>query len=494
MKERSRVVYDPGYTLDLHFKSLDQTRHPVTGLLNYPDYNGHYYVYPIHRSTQLQRYEPSTVVYKNQAANAAYNRKIWKGFQNYTIVSGSAGGKGVTLWDKSQGSPPAHVFSASPPIPSDGAYWLFTPVQDVPIEPFGEAGKYNLPTTINGRAVCPPYIYDDYDESFVVPPSNLAALHYRAMSEMMPRIKEELSSLNSLYELKDFKSLQGIAKTVGRAAYNGSLIRLATKAVKSTTSTLRELSRTSASGFLQWKFAVAPLISDIRSIHTALNRYKTRIDELVSKTGGRQRKHFTYNWREHEDTTDETSAQAGLITPYLHGNGCVTYQITRDIQNSPSTFHAEVEYNYNYSNYQLQNAAVLSLLDALGVNFSPRIIWDALPFSFLVDWVLKVGQSLDQFEIKNMEPQINMHRLLWSIKRERTISCKIKPSYQTTDLEGSLDRTPVSLPVVRETVYGRDLGYPLVPSLIETSGISRSEFTLGAAIVIAQGKRRRTKK
>lgn len=57
-------------------------------------------------------------------------------------------------------------------------------------------------------------------------------------------------------------------------------------------------------------------------------------------------------------------------------------------------------------------------------------------------------------------------------------------------MESVLDLSEVSLPSVREEAYGRFTNFPMVPSLIETSGLNLNEFTLGAAIVIAQKSRK----
>lgn len=491
------IKVDPAYSIDIHYQSVDQSINPVTGLKNYPDFDRPYLVYPIHRFTQIQRYEPSIIhlpgTYGNQPIILDY-RRMWKPFENYKLKCGNGAG-GITIWDQSVGYPPSAVYSGSPQLPAESCTYYFGggPFGSGPNPTFGEAGKWNAETTINGRTACPRYYSPNDDGTISVPPVALNSLYAMAMRHMLPGIKEELSALNSLYELKDFKSLPGIAKGLAKAVYKAGLIKSILNTFKGVSNlSLRELSRKSAGGFLSWKFAIAPLISDIRGIHTALNQYKTRIDALVSKTGGRRRKHFTYSWNEHETTVDEISFH-GLLVPDTAFRGCVTYQAVRDVVPNPSVFHAEVEYNYNYTQYQLQNAATLALLDALGVNFSPRIIWDALPFSFVVDWVLKVGQSLDQFETKNMEPQVNIGSQLWSIKRSREIRLKVKPSFQITALEGILDRSPVSLPVVKESIYSRRLSYQLTPGLIETSGLSASEFTLGAAIVIAQRKRRKSR-
>lgn len=44
-----------------------------------------------------------------------------------------------------------------------------------------------------------------------------------------------------------------------------------------------------------------------------------------------------------------------------------------------------------------------ALLDSLGFELNPRIIWDALPFTFVLDWFFGIGGWLDNFKIDALE-------------------------------------------------------------------------------------------
>lgn len=451
----------PAWGHDLHFVSLDPDK------VLYPDYTEPFLVYPIHRFTQKIRKE------QDRTFDNHSRRGIWKHFENYKLVSGVSSIP-VTIWNKQRGHPPAHVYAAT--VPSAYAlYWQWSP-SGGPVEPFGEAGKLNLGL--------PPFYLEQETGRFVTPPSTLGSLYTTAMQNIIPAIKSDLSLINSVIELKDFKSLPRMLVQLKSAI---PLIRKFFTYYDASRPA-RELSKTSAGAFLQWKFAIAPLLSDLAAIRAAISSYERKITSLVARTGGKQTRHFTWRWNEFDDV-DETSS-GGFPQPWLGQNGCVLYDCRRKVRYRPSEFHAEVEFNYNYTQYQQQHAVVLGLLDALGVNFNPAIIWNALPWSFVVDWFVKVANQLEQFKIRNLEPQINIHQFLWSIKRVRTIECDVGPSPAVTELEGTLDRSRTSLPVVREEAYGRFLDHPIASS-IELSGLSSMEFTLGAAIVIAQGRRRK---
>jgi len=443
----------------------------------YPPFVIDWLVFPIHRRTQK--------VWKDRDKGLLDNssrRWIWKPFQNYKIWSGADSSTSLKYYDKSHGQPPVNHYINKSKLPTAYCgYWWHSPLGG-PNEPFGEAGKLN--------SGAPLFLVPSDKGGFIAPPAELETLQQRALASMLPSIKSELSALNSIYELKDFAFLLSIRKRIGNVKGLISFISQHVKSGGDKSLPLNLLTKASSS-FLLWKFAVAPLISDVAAIHAAISTYKRRINDAVSRTGGRQTRHFTVRFNEFPPDTFE-DIETGFIQPFIGLNGCTTYRAQRRIRYEQSTFHAQVQYNYNYTDYQRQHAATLGLLDALGVNLNPAIIWNAIPFSFVVDWVLKVGDALETFKVDNMEPQINIHQYLWSIKRKRSIEVKIGVSTNIVQPVSHADRSLVSLPLVHEEAYGRFTDYPVSSSQVLASGLSSGELVLGAALVTAISGRKRS--
>jgi hypothetical protein len=309
----------------------------------------------------------------------------------------------------------------------------------------------------------------------------------QSLNVMLPYVKAQLSLLNTVVELKDFKSLP---KTLNS---------MASFAVRRR-ETLRQTLRAASDGYLQAKFNILPLLSDISGIRTALLRTERRINDLVTRSGRVQRRHFAFNWYEHTDTTTTNQATqsnpaffSAFFAPLSSSSGPfgVTVKLTRYVSYIPSVFHAEIEYNYNYTQYQLVHAQALGLLDALGVNLNPAIIWNAIPWSFVIDWVVNVSSFLNKWRESNMAPTINIRRYLWSVKRERTILV----TKQVLDPSGTYPiakRSIIPLPVVHQTAYRRGVGLPTSGSVV-LSGLNLNEFSLGAALVLSRRRRHRNR-
>jgi hypothetical protein len=338
------------------------------------------------------------------------------------------------------------------------------------VNPFGEPG---LPL-----AGLPEFVVRRADGGFVPPPAILDMLEGMAMKTMLPTIKAELSLVNSLIELRDFKSLSHtleFAKSVTRIKEIGRR-------------TLQHILKGAADVHLQSAFNILPLLSDISGFRTALSRTERQVNDLITRSGRLQTRHFRWAWREHDDTSDISEAFWPISLSDVI-NQRVNYYLKRQAIHESSLFHAQIQYNYNFTGYQVVHAQLLGLLDSLGVNFNPQIIWNAIPWSFVVDWVASVGRFLDQFKVLNLEPKINIRRYLWSVKRARTIYVE-RRNVNVSMFHGEmLDYTSaVSLPAIKETTYRRSLGMPSHSSIL-SSGVSLNEITLGASLVIARSRR-----
>lgn len=417
--------------------------------------------------------------YEKMTPNSHYGGvNDWKNFEHFRSVQGNFSGSLMPIYSEQWGNNP-HVFrgfSAS----TQAGYHLYWSGSE--LEPYGTPGALN-----NGLQRWDVTMSDGH---FVPAPTPLDELVSHSLRVMMPGIKAELSLINSVIELKDFRSYLTLLKGAkSKIKYLAERIPSMLKnSMKSPGKVIRSLPRKAASAFLSWKFAFEPLLSDISSIHSALTRTERRMNDLVTRAGKRQRRHFTFYWVESPDSF-ETNGDPGFVQPPGLFNTIGLYNVERRVINKPTIFHAEIEYNYNFTQYQLEHARVLSYLDALGINPNPAIVWNALPWSFVVDWVFGVSRWLDSMKTRNMEPLINILRYLWSVKRERNIVCTkgISTSYYGLP---PLART--HLPVVTETAYRRECGIPEWNSFY-TSGISSEELTLGAALVIARSRRRNTR-
>lgn len=409
-------------------------------------------------STQVPVLE-GNLLFEACTESVAGSKAEWKPFQHYKLVEEQSTYRPLefNVWTGTWDAFDRPYWSVAT---TNDAYWGYR-------GEFGETGRLN-----QGLSAW----YDPMQgEGFTPPPADLTALTHRALRSMLPYIRPDLSLLNSLYELKDIKSVGKTIRLVKRftSSLGGRLSRC-----------LARLLHSSADGYLQAEFNVLPMLSDLCGIQSALSTYERRIRRLINNEGKVVTRHYTLGYSEEPPYTVQQTQALGMnqysSSPLLQN---VAY-CERRVFTRPAVFHAEIEYNYNYSDFVRAHASLLGLLDAVGVNFNPRIIWAAIPWSFVVDWLVGVGRFVDNFKLVNLEPRLNIQRYLWSIERARSIvvSRYIRADDNFTMTQGSYSG-PYQLPTVNETSYRRDVTLPGSIEL-EVRGITRSEVTLGAALAV----------
>jgi hypothetical protein len=402
--------------------------------------------------------------------NSKSSFKQWNDFQHYKRSTGFFDTSLKTPYFTHYWTPGLH--GADQPDPYFG-WWTSNGTGLGRFQPWdGQTLSYD-PTAPNGR--------------FVKDPSNLAELQERSLKAMLPGLKQELSLVNSLIELKDIVTLKRSIQSL--RSVGPKLLR----AAKAPRATFRELTRISAGSFLQWKFNLQPLWSDIRGVYTAIRDHERRVNDLISRSGKVQKRHFTCVFdegpRELVINSIKNLSSGGTIILLPYPGISV---LRRTFVREPTRFHAQIEYQYSFTKYQLEHAKELALLDALGVSFNPAIIWNAIPFSFMLDWIVDVSQFLDNFKVRNMEPRVCIRRYLWSVKRRRICHSRIHMSHNiSSSIKWPNPAGIRTMPVSIEETYSRQVGIP-ARNLLHASGLNSNELILGSALVLAQ--RRRPKK
>lgn len=338
-------------------------------------------------------------------------------------------------------------------------------------------------------------LYDPKASGFIPELSDISTYKSRALAAMLPGIKAECSAVNSLIELKDFRKLH---ETLSRLSY---VSRRLTDIFRHKTAfggtwwgrTLRSIAGATGDVTLQKEFNIDPLIDDVLSIRKALSNVHRQVNNLLNGEGQRKRRHYVCDipWQPiKEDVSAPAVVQkSGFYSAYppvssettLNAAGYVSF---RRVVSGTGSFHAEVEYTYYLLDYQKHNAQLLGLLDSLGVNLNPAIIWNALPWSFVVDWVINVSRWLDQFKLRGLEPVTVIHRFLYSTRRTRVITVFTKVNQGMTAFP-AFGQQDLRSQTVEETAYKR-VNATVTTNDIQSSGISLNEMYLSGALALAR--------
>lgn len=454
METKTRTKDVPG-----HFETIVYQWHSGTKVPAHPTHEVSTWIEPYR--TLFEMYTPNSS-HKGEASRASRTRP-WKNFQHFKSVADNSSTQypvnyAYDLYE--YGSTYSGRYS-TPYSCCSGYTGLGSLVQ----APFGTTGQFD--------GGLPSFTAPQTDGGFIPLPSGLDNLITQSSLAMLPGIKASLSLPNFIIEMKDFKNFPAQVKNILKFTLKGGL--------KKTLKQLLNVPSKGSDAYLQAQFNILPLISDLQKIKSAVDGVEKQLASLLANEGRVIIRHWVYKYDEFAphvpDVSDYYYAEEFNPLPQWS-----VFKLHRYVQYEPTVFHAEIQYAYELTDYQREHARVLALQDSLGWTINPAIVWNAIPWSFVVDWVLGVAKWLDQFKRAGMTPRINILNYLWSIKRQRTITCwrGLVPT-QNGPPELRVG-TLYSLPTVRQTAYRRSVDYHAGVSSILSSGLSPKELSLGAAL------------
>lgn len=269
-------------------------------------------------------------------------------------------------------------------------------------------------------------------------PSSVAGEHSRrALLNILDQVPATVSIANFLWELRDgVKSLLPSIKSWATAV--GSL-------------------------WLWWNFAALPLVRDIKALLSSIGEVYKRLEYLKKVNG----KTVTVNYTGIHSIARETPP-----------TGPEQFDFTR-VFAQPSIawdeyklrMHARVAYDLN-----LQGADVFfnAMVKALGLYDPAQIIWEAIPFSFVVDWFVRVSDWLED----NIDTAQPFEGTIKIVGCDHSITRRLMMEYYVaTDNRGgveSIASTLVRAYYRREGTFGGTL---------DTSGLTPLQQSLALALL-----------
>jgi hypothetical protein len=229
-------------------------------------------------------------------------------------------------------------------------------------------------------------LYDYTSPAVGMPQGGYEQFVRRAYQNIRPKFKGEVSLPNFLFELKDLKRIlpsrariSELAKSLARINQNPFTKRFRRAAKEAGNEVTNEV----AGQYLSANFGYLPLISDVFKLVGDIQHFNQRLDTFILYGKKPQVGHYTEvvpraeldqleewsNWFEkgwHKDSVSDVKWTCTI----KYG-----YQVLIPKLNIPNVF---IKY--------------------LGFRRNPRVLWDALPFSFVIDWIFRFGKFLEAFD------------------------------------------------------------------------------------------------
>lgn len=218
-------------------------------------------------------------------------------------------------------------------------------------------GKYYVGCR-SGHGFSKPWYTDPRSRSFCE--TRIDSTKPLAMPKLLPQINDGFSLLNFCWELRDLRDLLKLCKS----------LRVLFTSVPRSDRPLAEL-------YVGYNFGVKPLLSDLEKIYYLTRNSQRAIKDFIQRGLKGDSYHFRTNVED-----------SGLIF-LKHVSDILTRYERKYVD-----YAATLKCKYKYKNpFSMESYAKL-----WGLNPTPSRIWNGVPFSFLVDWVIDIEGFLSQFE------------------------------------------------------------------------------------------------
>lgn len=261
----------------------------------------------------------------------------------------------------------------------------------------------------------------------------------RAYYSMLPRMEDitgGVNFINFVLELRDIKMMFSLWKK----SYG----------------VLRNLS----AGVLNYSYAWRPFISDLQKMHRGLTSMQEYVDRWNedAKAGVVHTRHADitpYVWK-----NDQSSSSS--VTDSSWGTFCNNHTVKGTVIRSYAEevkIVAHLYYKPNHLDLSGLNK-LAAYFDVAGLGDPLSIIWEAIPFSFLVDYFLSVGRFLSQFDHDFLTTPITVVDFGYSIKTNQKYTYQRDRQIKRTD-NGVITTYPGTPSYYKRSVYERKrLGVP----------------------------------
>lgn len=325
------------------------------------------------------------------------------------------------------------------------------------------------------------------------------ALRAEALSTMLPSFSGDLSIANAILELKDFRDIgnriyeRGTRNMRNISRSNGSPPR--TNLEDDVNQLRRGNPVKGASGlYLQYMFGWRPFINDVVELYRICSSIDERIRELVRRANSPQQRYYG-RWIE-GSSTSYTTLVSGEDGPLGGFAGDFIPRVKWEVvcPASPGIrFHATMRYRYPVPPELTQaGGRAKALLDALGINGNWSMLWNAIPYSFILDWFVKVNRFLSRLRVDNIPIKTEISDFCASAKVVKSFQFVLTDRNQLSNGTYVYGGKRVT-DFVKATRYERKKGIPDLYSSILLSGLSPTEFSLAGALVGSRIKPKRTR-
>lgn len=322
------------------------------------------------------------------------------------------------------------------------------PLQPFPRYPgvvgeFGHTADFPVPFPLGGQGS-----WLDWPWLPEFSPAVLSDFAVDAFNKFHDQVPTTVSIANFIYELKDMK---GMIPSIDK----------------------KSIAKTASNNFLAFEFGVKPFISDIKAILNMSDAVDKRIQHLIAMNGKTSNLRFdrtlelsgpemTFS-RSLYNSTDPNQEGTGVFVRFVGTGG-------------KAVVHIGAQLTQNLTDLSDAMSKMKALAASSGFNHPARVIWNAIPYSFVVDWFFHVGKLLDQITIQPFGGQYDLSNIGYSVKSQALFIAHQMHTNGTVPVDNVLG-------TVEAKRYIRRPGFPVSSLFLTDALLSPKQLALGLAML-----------
>lgn len=310
-------------------------------------------------------------------------------------------------------------------------------------------------------------------------------LSFTAMRHMRPTLNKGLDLVNFLRELPRPKNmLRKWRKMIDEIRSDG-FKRFLEWRWNQLRNNRNKWGRKAANANLWYQFGLRPFIQDCVQIQENLVSLEAKVEKLLLDEGKLRIRHYS------QSLTNVVKLRNDGTEVEVYWNDSYKNQLSRkDSWLERPTYHATVSYRADVSELKGFMGTVRGYISALGLDRITATIWEAIPFSFLVDWFVDVGSFLDGIDEKLFGAlPILISDFSHSVKFEYQTSITWR-CWVTQSLPGSTPKVFAQAPIgIQSTKYYERRANGEYPSLVDLQSarsLTLNQVGLAASLVLSK--------
>ncbi len=216
-----------------------------------------------------------------------------------------------------------------------------------------------------------------------------------------------------------------------------------------------KFAKAAGSAYLMWEFGWKPLLSDLQGMYTLQQELAKHLDQLKRDNGKPIRRRGPI--RTFSESVTSSPVNASCIEPVLESlfyAETPSYTVTTELEEL-AWFSGRFRYWIpDIGSSEWEARAIRALF---GLNPTPDVLWNALPWTWLIDWFSNIGDSISNMSENAAENLVmDYGYMMHSYKLKRTIdaTCVLKDAGGNKRVSCSASQTKIMKKRVVASPFG----------------------------------------